>query len=119
MTATHKQNCIINAPIRASFALPMLAQDTVATLIKTRKDSTHRRNILTTALMAVLCLLASAVLPSVSRAQAPVFVLPPRGSTVKFFVDASVDIAGSFDKWDATLKFTSPDVSTGVLDIKV
>jgi polyisoprenoid-binding protein YceI len=38
---------------------------------------------------------------------------------VKFFVDASVDIAGSFDKWDATLKFTSPDVATGVLDIKV
>jgi hypothetical protein len=119
MTATHKQNRIANAPIRTSFALSMLAQDTVATLIKARKNSTHRRNFLTTALMAVLCLLASAVLPSVSRAQAPVFVFPPRGSTVKFFVDASVDIAGSFDKWDATLKFTSPDVSTGVLDIKV
>ena len=119
MQATHKQNLIANAPLRASCALPMFAQDTVATPIKDRKDTTHRRSILTTALMAVLCLLASAVLPSVSRAQAPVFVIPPRGSTVKFFVDASVDIAGSFDKWDATLKFTSPDVATGVLDIKV
>jgi polyisoprenoid-binding protein YceI len=119
MQATPKQNRIANAPIRASFALPMLAQDIVATLIKARKDTTHRRNILTTAHMAVLCLLASAVLPSVSRAQAPIFVFPPRGSTVKFFVDASVDIAGSFDTWDATLKFTSPDVATGVLDIKV
>src|SRR5262245_16898924 len=119
MQALHKQNHIANAPIRTSFALPMFAQETVATPIKARKDTTHRRNILTATLMAVLCLLASAVLPSVSRAQAPVFVVTPRVSTVKFFVKASVAIEGSFDKWDATLKFTSPDVSTGVLDIKV
>src|SRR5262245_49556227 len=119
MQATHKQNHTANAPICTSFALPMFAQETVATSIKARKDTTHRRNILTTALMAILCLLASAVLPSVSRAQAPVFVITPRLSTVKFFVKASVAIEGSFDKWDATLKFTSPDVSTGVLDIKV
>jgi len=33
-------------------------------------------------------------------------------------VKASVTIAGKFDKWDATLTFTSPDVTTGVLDIK-
>ena len=32
---------------------------------------------------------------------------------------ASVEIAGTFDKWDATIVFTSPDVSTGVLDIKI
>jgi len=119
MQTIHQQNLIANAPLRASSALPMFAPETVATPVKARKDTPHRRSILTTALMTVLCLLASAVLPSVSRAQAPVFVIPPRGSTVKFFVDASVDIAGSFDKWDATLKFTSPDVSTGVLDIKV
>lgn len=31
---------------------------------------------------------------------------------------ASVEIAGKFDKWDASLTFTSPDVTTGVLDIK-
>jgi polyisoprenoid-binding protein YceI len=34
-------------------------------------------------------------------------------------VEASVAIAGTFDKWDATLTFTSTDVSTGVLDIKI
>ena len=28
-------------------------------------------------------------------------------------------IEGVFDKWEATLKFTSPDVTTGVLDVKV
>ena len=32
---------------------------------------------------------------------------------------ASVSIAGKFDKWDATLTYTSPVVTTGVLDLKV
>ena len=70
--------------------------------------------------LALLCLLASyAVLPPLSRAQAPVFVITPEDSTIKFFVKASVDLEGTFDKWDATLTFTSPDVTTGVLDIKI
>jgi polyisoprenoid-binding protein YceI len=30
-----------------------------------------------------------------------------------------VKIAGKFDKWDATLTFTSPDETTGVLEIKI
>jgi polyisoprenoid-binding protein YceI len=30
-----------------------------------------------------------------------------------------VALVGTFDKWDATMTFTSPDVSTGVLDIKI
>src|SRR5580704_7337602 len=70
--------------------------------------------------LTVLCLLASALLPSASRAQAPVFAIsPPADSSVKFFVKASVALEGTFDKWDATLTFTSPDVTTGVLDIKI
>jgi polyisoprenoid-binding protein YceI len=67
----------------------------------------------------LLCLAAFAVYPSVSRAQAPVFEITPEGSSVKFFVKASVALEGTFDKWDATLTFTSPEVSTGVLDIKI
>jgi polyisoprenoid-binding protein YceI len=61
----------------------------------------------------------SAVLPSVSRAQAPVFVITPKDSSIKFHVNASVALDGTFDKWTATLTFTSPDVTTGVLDIKI
>jgi polyisoprenoid-binding protein YceI len=34
-------------------------------------------------------------------------------------VKSSVAIAGTFDKWDATLTFTSPDLTTGVLNIKI
>jgi polyisoprenoid-binding protein YceI len=63
--------------------------------------------------------MATAVFPSASRAQVPVFAVTPLNSTVKFDVDASVAIKGTFDKWDATLTFTSTDVSTGVLDIKI
>lgn len=49
----------------------------------------------------------------------PVFKITPAESKVKFDVEASVSIVGTFDKWDATLTFASTDVSTGVLDIKI
>ena len=69
--------------------------------------------------LTVLCLLASSVFASVSRAQTPVFVIGQEESSIKFSVKASVALEGTFDKWDATLTFTSPDVSTGVLDVKI
>jgi len=66
-----------------------------------------------------LCLLAFAVLPA-SRAQdVPVSEVIPGESTIKFGVDASVSIKGTFTKWDATLTFTAPEVESGVLDIKI
>jgi polyisoprenoid-binding protein YceI len=73
--------------------------------------------------LAILCLLASAVFPSVSRAQssagAPVFEITKEDSSIKFSVKASVAIAGTFDKWDAALTFSSPDLTTGVLNVKI
>jgi len=69
--------------------------------------------------LAILCLVASGVLPVPSRAQAPVFKIAQEDSTVKFSVKASVALEGTFQKWDATVTFTSPDISTGVLDIKI
>jgi polyisoprenoid-binding protein YceI len=70
--------------------------------------------------LVAVCLLASALIPSLSRAQeVPVFAIAPVESSIKFDVEASVAIKGTFDKWDATLTFTSPDVSTGVLDVKI
>jgi len=68
---------------------------------------------------AVLCVLVSAAFPSLSRAQVPVFEITPVESSVKFDVEASVAIKGTFDKWDATLTFASPEVETAVLDIKI
>src|SRR5260370_8646170 len=49
----------------------------------------------------------------------PVFRIDPGESKIKFDVEASVSIVGTFDKGDAALTFTSPDVSTGVLDLKI
>jgi polyisoprenoid-binding protein YceI len=70
--------------------------------------------------LAVVCVLAAGIFPSVSRAQgAPVFAITPETSTVKFSVKASVALEGTFQKWDATLVFTSADLTTGVLDIKI
>jgi polyisoprenoid-binding protein YceI len=67
----------------------------------------------------VVCLVAFALLPSLSRAKGPVFVVEQEGSTVRFSVKASVAIEGEFDKWEAALTFPSTDVTTGVLDIKI
>jgi polyisoprenoid-binding protein YceI len=75
------------------------------------------------ALVAFPCLLASVTLPSAPQEQAPagvpVIKITKEDSSIKFNVKASVPIAGTFDKWDATATMTSPDVETGVLDIKI
>ena len=65
------------------------------------------------------CAFVCALSPGVSQAQVPVFEISHEGSSVKFQVSASVPIAGTFDKWDATVKLTSADFSTAVLDVKI
>jgi len=69
--------------------------------------------------LTTLLLLGSVVFPSVSYAQVPVFEITPGESTINFDVKASVAIRGKFDKWDATITMTSPELSTAVLDIKI
>jgi polyisoprenoid-binding protein YceI len=69
--------------------------------------------------LATHCLVAFAVLQPLNRAEAPSFVITPENSSIKFSVDASVKLAGDFKKWSATLTFASPDVTTGILDIKI
>jgi hypothetical protein len=46
--------------------------------------------------LAMFCLLAPAIFPSLTPAQAPVFVISPEHSSIKFHVKASVNIAGKF-----------------------
>jgi len=68
----------------------------------------------------LFCLIALSTLLSVSQAQsAPVFKITKDNSTIKFYVKASVDLLGTFDKWDASLTFTSTQATSGVLDIKI
>ena len=74
--------------------------------------------------LKLICLLAVAFLAPITQTQSPSEVPtfqinPPPDSKITFSVKASVPIDGVFDKWDATVKFASTDVTTGVLDIKV
>jgi polyisoprenoid-binding protein YceI len=68
--------------------------------------------------LLLLPFLATLLTP-LSWSQVPVFVVTPQQSSIKFYVKSSVALAGDFDKWDASLTFTSTDVTTGVLDIKI
>ena len=73
--------------------------------------------------LTITCLLASTLLLPASRAQTPagvpVFKVTKDDSSIRFGVKASVSIEGNFDKWDATMTFTSADVTSGVLDVKI
>lgn len=52
-------------------------------------------------------------------AGAPVFRIEPVQSSITFHVKSSTTIAGKFDEWDASLVFTSPDETSGILTIKI
>src|SRR5271156_3074697 len=65
--------------------------------------------------VAVLGLAAS----STPAQGVPVFEVNHADSSIKFNVKASVTIAGTFDKWDASLTFTSPELLSAILDIKI
>jgi len=69
--------------------------------------------------MAVLCLVVFCTFPSANRAQVPVYEITPVESTIKFGVDSSVPIKGTFDKWNASMKFSTTDVRSGVLEIEI
>ena len=70
-------------------------------------------------LMVVLCVLAFCASPSVNRAQVPVYEVTPVESAIKFGVDSSVPIKGTFEKWNASMTFSTTDVRSGVLDIEI
>lgn len=71
----------------------------------------------------MLGFLATLLFSSVTEAQpsqgAPTYRITPEISKVRFNVKASIPIEGAFEKWDATLAFTSTAASTGSLDIKI
>ena len=69
--------------------------------------------------MTVLCLSAVVVFVPRGQAQVPVYEITPIHSSIKFHVKSSTTIAGKFDKWDAGIRFTSPDETTGILEIKI
>ena len=69
--------------------------------------------------LKVLCLVAVLFLTLPGNAQVPVFQIDPAESTVQFAVKGSVEIHGTFDKWEATMTFTSTDPMTGAVEMKI
>jgi polyisoprenoid-binding protein YceI len=61
----------------------------------------------------------SAMSRAPAPAEIPVFKIAEDESAIRFAVKASVALDGTFDKWNATMTFTSTDASTGVLDVKI
>jgi polyisoprenoid-binding protein YceI len=70
-----------------------------------------------------LSFIATVLFQPVTQAQSeqgvPVFQITPVTSKITFHVNASVKIEGTFEKWDSAPTFTSADVSTGHMDIKI
>lgn len=78
------------------------------------------RRLVSSIRSALLFLVIGVALSFSTKAQtAPVFTITPIESTITYYVKASVKITGTFDKWDASLTFASPDVTTGVVDVKI
>jgi polyisoprenoid-binding protein YceI len=69
--------------------------------------------------LAILMAFAVSTIPPSVRAQVPTYEVTPEDSTIKFDVESSVPIKGTFSQWTATMTFKSVDVTTGMLDIKI
>src|SRR5580692_6021016 len=70
-------------------------------------------------LASTACLMAFLALPRASYAQVPTYEFTPVESSIKFGVDSSVSIKGVFEKWNASIKFSSRDIRSAVLDIEI
>ena len=86
---------------------------------RTEQPVKRRRSKLRCAHLLAWCCAAFVVSVPGGRAQAPVFEITPVGSWIKFHVKSSATIAGKFDKWDASLTFSSWEETTGVLEIRI
>jgi polyisoprenoid-binding protein YceI len=69
--------------------------------------------------LAILALSFCSLFPSNGGAQVPVFEITQADSSIKFNVKASIAIAGTFEKWDASVTLTSAELTSAVLDVKI
>jgi len=83
----------------------------------------NERSCLSTLIRYVLasaaCLTVFLASPPGGYAQVPTYEVTPTESSIKFGVDSSVSIKGIFEKWNASIKFSSRDVRDAVLDIQI
>jgi polyisoprenoid-binding protein YceI len=70
-------------------------------------------------LASTACLMAFLASPRASYAQVPTYEVTPAESSINFGVESSVSIKGIFEKWNASIKFSSRDVRSAVLEIEI
>jgi polyisoprenoid-binding protein YceI len=100
---------------------PVLADMSTATENWSRRG--NERGRLSTRIRYVLastaCLMAFLASPRASYAQVPIYEFTPVESSIKFGVESSVSIQGVFEKWNTSIKFSSRDIRSAVLDIEI
>jgi len=67
----------------------------------------------------LVVILAAIPVMSQGPVEHPVYTILQDQSSVKFYVKASVELRGTFDKWDTALTCASTDPASCVLNIKV
>ena len=91
--------------------------------MSTATENWSRRGRLSTRIRYVLasiaCLMAFLASPRANYAQVPTYEVTPEESSIKFGVESSVSIKGIFEKWNASIQFSSRDVTSAALDIEI
>ena len=95
----------------------------VSTASENRSRRGNERSRLSTlsryVLASAACLMAFLASPRESYAQVPTYKVRPEESSIKFGVESSVSIKGVFEKWNASIQFSSRDVRSAALDIEI
>ena len=85
-----------------------------------RSNERSRRSALIRYVLAsAACLMAFLASSRPSYSQVPTYEFTPVESNIKFGVESSVSIQGVFEKWNASIKFSSRDIRSAVLDIEI
>ena len=82
-------------------------------------ERSHLRALIRYVLASAACLMAFLTSSRPSYSQVPTYEFTPVESNIKFGVESSVSIQGVFEKWNASIKFSSRDIRSAVLDIEI
>ncbi len=82
-------------------------------------ERSRRSTLIRYLLASAACMIAFLASPPRSHAQVPTYEVTPAESSIKFGVESSVSIKGIFEKWNASIEFSSSDVRSAVLDIEI
>ena len=82
-------------------------------------ERSRRSTLIRYLLASAACMIAFLASTPGGYAQMPTYEVTPAESSIKFGVESSVSIKGIFEKWNASIEFSSTDVRSAVLDIEI